>query len=457
MLWGLMGCDDGASRPAGDLTVEDAQAIDAVFDMQMGAADAGRDAGRPDQSTDQTLDQTVDMAMPDAMVERCVDRPSPRPDGAWRVQGCDFVTTGDGVRIPRAVVVSADSLARNARTPLHTQLEYRQLADLGLDWVWLLLTWDGIMPIADTVNGAYLGRICEQIDFAHTAGMQVVLSMYQRRWGPALNGHGAPPWATPPNLEPVPLDAVDHPSLHMAWDGFWDARPMRAQFIAAWERLVDTCADSAGIIGIQPLAHPIRNADEAAALTQQIRTAAEAKWGPLLVFVDGEQTRIEAPDVVYAPTIWPGDEPGPAVRAIGSFDGPRFVRGAVMAQLSLVEDQGAGWAIWHDGFGTDPFALRDAEGRIGATGLSLRDRVWPTVVGGTVQGFGETNGVFSLRWLADGRNAGLTVIHVPGPAEPQVELLPAGVDGFTAYDPLAEELSVFVQGAVGPVEVQVRR
>jgi hypothetical protein len=248
-----------------------------------------------------------------------------------------------------------------------------------------------------------------------------------------------------------------HPSLQMAWAGLWTDAAIRAQFEAAWGRLIETCADRTGIVGIQPLAHPLGDAAQAAELSQTIRVAAEAKWGPIMLFVDGEHAPLDAPDVVFAPTVWPGDEPGADTRPIDRQQAAVFVRGATLAQLNQAEALGAGWAVWHDGFGTDAFALRDEDGRIGASGLALRDRIWPKVVGGSVQGLGMDEDGFRLTWRADGRNAGLTVLHVPGPGEPQVELLPEGIDGFTAYDPLSEELSVFVQGTVDMAEVRILR
>lgn len=271
------------------------------------------------------------------------------------------------------MVVSADSLVRNARTPLHTAAEYRQLADLGLDWVWLLVTWDGIMPLADTVNGAYLGRVCEQIGFADAAGLKVVIGMYQRGWGPALSGHGAPAWATPANLDPAPPGVVDHPSLTAAWQGLW-AEPARlATFEAAWSRLIETCAASTGIIGVQPLAHPRGDPMAATALFERVRATAEGAWGPLLLFVDGEYAPLEAPDVVHAPTLWTADDPGGPVRGL-AFDGQAgIVRGASLDSLSDAEAVGVGWMIWHDGFGTDAFALRDVDGRIGPGGPARSD------------------------------------------------------------------------------------
>ena len=461
LLIALLGaaCDDGAGAdPPVDRGGPSDAAVDAQLDL--GPTDAAllSDA----QPTDMAI--PADAAPPDAGPVGCVDRPSPRVDPAWRVRGCALVTEGEGARVPRAVVVSADSLARNARTPLHTAESYVDLARLNIDWIWLLLTWDGIAPIADTINGAYLGRVCEQIEFAHAAGLSVVLAMHQERWGSALGGHGAPGWATPPNLEPVPPGAVDHRSLDFAWAGFWEEPALRPAFQAAWGRLLDTCADAQGVIGLQALADPRGDPADIEALTAAIRADAEARFGPLLLFVDGDHPATEAPDVIYAPTAWGGRGPRvetpdlePAAANARSRGMPLFVRGVAIepAALARVEAQGAGWAGWHDGFGLDPLALRDEDGVIGLGGALIRDRTWPVVVGGSLLSYGQTADGFAMRWRADGRNAGLSLIAVAGLDAPQVTLLPEGVDGFTAFDPIEGTVSVFVQGDAGEVEVRL--
>ncbi|MGK0359134.1 MAG: hypothetical protein ACI9U2_001435, partial [Bradymonadia bacterium] len=274
-----------------------------------------------------------------------------------------------------------------------------------------------------------------------------------------------PAWATPPALDPVPAGTVDHPSLDLAWGAFWDQPDRSAAFQAAWVRLLDTCADAQGIIGLQALTAPRGDPARIEVLTAAIRADAEARFGPLLLFVDGDHPATSAPDVIYAPTAWQGRGPSVDAPALDPEASeaqrrgmPLFVRGTAITAggLASAEGQGAGWAGWHDGFGLDPLALRDEDGVIGPGGPLMRDRVWPVVVGGSLLGFGPVADGFSMRWRADGRNAGLSVVAVPGMLEPQVELLPVGVDGFTAYDAVEGTVSAFVQGDAGEVELRLR-
>ena len=467
MLFGLMACDDGTVQ---DPPVDQGR----IFDVGANAS-VDIDASPPDarvlDGDVQPIDSFIDSGLPDVDQGAIgsVDRSSPRAEPAWRVRGCGLITDGEGERVPRAVVVSADSLQRNARTPLHTAQSYVDLKRLNVDWVWLLLTWDGISPRIDTFNGAYLGRVCEQVGFAHDAGLSVVLAMHQERWGPTVGGHGAPAWATPPNLDQVPPGTVAHPSLDFAWAAFWDQPDRSAAFQAAWGRVLDTCADAEGVIGLQALAAPRGDPAEIEALTARIRSDAEARFGPLLLFVDGDHPATAAPDVIYAPTAWAGRGPSAEARDLSAEKAsaqvrgmPLFIRGTAITPeaLASVEAQGAGWAGWHDGFGLDALALRDEDGVIGDGGPLLRDRAWPVVVGGSLQSFGPATfeagaAGFQMRWLADGRNAGLSIVAVPGMGEPQTELLPVGVDGFTAYDAIEGTVSVFVQGDAGAVELRI--
>ncbi|MCA9541153.1 MAG: hypothetical protein KC620_19770, partial [Myxococcales bacterium] len=184
-----VGCDDGtASAPDG--RVADRGAADAVADATADTAppvDLGRtDAALLDAVLDAAVDAEPDAAPPDPEVTPCTVQQSPRPEGALRVSGCRFVRAGEAAVLPRAVVVSADSLLRVAGTPLHEEGHYRDLAAAGFDVVWLLVTWDGIEPFEGTYDGAYLGRICQQAGWAAAAGLDVVLVLHQERFGPAL-------------------------------------------------------------------------------------------------------------------------------------------------------------------------------------------------------------------------------------------------------------------------------
>lgn len=470
----LVACDDGPATPP-DLGVDAGLDLSVDADSSdLGTPPDGRlDASPPDVGPDALVDALVDAAPPPLL---CPDRSSPRPPGTWRTRGCAFVVDDDTERLPRAVVVSGDSLVRDARTSLHTAAEYADLAGRA-DWVWLLVTWDGIEPSPGTYNGAYLGRVCQQVDLAAAAGLGVVLAMHQERFGPALGGHGLPDWLVPTPAQ-VPPDAPDHPAVQAAWQAFWSDPARPAALVAAWDRLLRTCAGRAGIVGVHPLVDVRGPAEATAALFQEIRTLAEASFGPLLMFYDGEVVG-SGPDVVRAPTAFgPGRGPAGAVSPADATlwlaaeatrarrEGvPLFVRGAgadeLDAALAQVEEVGAAFAVWHDGFGLDALALRDDEGRPNDRFPVALDRTRPLALAGVLRGFGPEAGEgamgWRLRWHADGRNAGLSRIAVgPLGPDPVATLEPPETQWFSGFDAITGELSVFVQGAAGPVVLHLQ-
>ncbi|MCB9549327.1 MAG: hypothetical protein H6706_26285 [Myxococcales bacterium] len=374
--------------------------------------------------------------------------------------------------MPRAVVLSGDSLVRDARTPLHTAVEYADLAG-RVDWVWLLVTWDGIEPRPGTYNGAYLGRICEQAALAEAAGIGVVLAMHQERMGPAFGGHGFPAWVTGAGPA-VPPDQPDHPAIAAAWDAFWGDPERPAALARAWGRLLDTCADRTGIVGVHPLVDARGPAGDVDALLAQVAEAAATRWGPVLTFHDGPTT-LAGPDVVRtASGFGPGRGPEAPLGALAAWlageaeaarraGEPLFVRGAgapgdgLDEALARVEGVGAAGAVWHDGFGRDAYALRDEDGRPTDRWPVAFERTWPLAVAGPVRAFGPTADGWRLRWHADGRAAGLSRVQVgPLGADPEATLEPGDLSWFTGYDVVTGELSVFVQGDAGEVELTIR-
>lgn len=485
-----LGCVDGGASgdPEVDVGFDGASGDRGLDGGPVDIGDGPIDAGSADRALDAApmpdlapLDMEVD-----PLLLPCRIRESPRPPDALRVAGCRVVREGEAAVLPRAVVVSGDSLTRPAATPLHQPPMYADLAAAGVDVIWLLVLWEGIEPMRGTYNGAYLGRVCEQARWAAGAGLDVVLALSQDRFGSALGGHGMPPWITPEGLEPVPVaDDGSHPSLAAAWGSLWDGEGPDL-LVAAWIRLLDTCAldEAHGIEGIQPLIAP-RGSDEALAIYSELSAAveaeAEARLGPLLVFEsplrDGEslafRQRPGADRVLavsgWGPGLWPGAvERWPmgwrsAAREGATAAGhPAWVVGVggetpagMAAAQARVEADGMVGVVWQDGFGT-PYGLRDEDGAPAALWDPALRRPRPMLVAGRPLSWSSDEDGFTLRWLADGSAQGLSRVDMAGriPGEPVF----AGVDGvewFTDYDPATGLLAVFVEGAPGVVEMSV--
>lgn len=481
----LLACEGGtepAVSPALDQGGRDA-VTEPVSDGAI-TPDAGAVDAEPEAAIDAAVDAESADVGPPPESSVCPDIESPRPAGAVRVAGCRLTIDGPQIR-PRAVVVSGDSLTRVAGTPFHEPAQYADLARAGVDWVWLLIRWDGIEPQAGTYNSAYQGRICEHTRWAAEAGLSVVWSLYQERFGPAAGGFGMPDWLDLVD-EPVPEGAgPDDPTLRGAWRSFWASSGPDA-LEAAWLRLFETCitAESPGPIGVHPLAEPLGESvalERYGALHGAVTAGAEAAFGPLLRFesplisADGPLW-LDAPGpdrVRVAPGWGPGRGPAaalvdPAEALLGARDAawadgrPLFVTAAggvdapaAAAHLAAIEATGLPLAVWQDGFGS-PYGLRDADGQPTALfDLSLR-RPGPLSISGRLIEWRAESDATRLRWLTDTSDGGLSRIALGEPPTGEPRLEPAGpFDWFTDFDPATGLLTVFVDGAVGVVTLTV--
>ncbi len=129
----LCGC--GAEEPAAEVDpVNDAQPVsdtDADPDGAVRVPDGGLADVGSDTAADAAppVDAAPDLGPMDPLT--CPQVPSPRADDALRVDGCRFRVDGPGTMLPRAVVVSADSLGRELGTPFHESTHYVELASIG--------------------------------------------------------------------------------------------------------------------------------------------------------------------------------------------------------------------------------------------------------------------------------------------------------------------------------------
>lgn len=479
----LGGCDSEAVDAGGEAGVADAGADggrDAVVDGGRDAgSDGGRDAAVDAMAADAAVDAAADAAV-DPLTVPCAAVASRR--AGLRVDGCRFVRAGEAAVVPVSVVVSADSFARVAATPFHEPAHYAELAAAGVEVVWLLVQWHAIEPGAGTYNGAYMGRICQQARLAAAAGLDVVLSMEQARFGPGFGGRGMPEWVgagAPIAAGAAPGDAA----LGAAWAGFWADPAHAAALGAAWARLLDTCAVEAahGIDGIHVIGGAIGDAMDGTAydaLIDRVMGDATARLGPVLRFEEALWT----PDGLH----WPGGEGPDRVRTLPGWGPGRDVDAALAdagwitaardaawragrplwiralggvdpaamgAALAAAEGAGVPVSVWQDGFG-GAFGLRDAEGRPGALWAPALVRPRPVSVAGRMIGWHTGPDAITLRWWADGRAQGLSRFALAGRPARSGRLSPDGpFDWFVDHDPATDQLAVFVEGAAGVVEL----
>ena len=442
----------------------------AKVDQSMGStdmADGGIDTGNlPTDASAAPMDSVV-------VPSGCAHLDSPREAGLTRVVDCRLTQGARGNAPMRGVVVSGDVLLDPLSTSPHSLSHFEELKAAGIDMVWLLVTWKGLQPVEGTYDGAYMGRICTLGEAAQQAGLKVVMGGYHSGIG-LRTVDGLPRWIV-----------GDVSSIFSAWSAIW--RDHGDGLRMGWERLLNTCAGKFQLLGLQVLASPVSNqpaADAARvrAILEAVHGTADTLFGPVLRFVeplrgpDGSRVRIWSdiePDIIFSPALWPlGEAPGVAIEPgrvealvgeAAEFGIPVWIRAQAAnttadqgEQLGQMEAFGVGYAIWHDGFGSE-FALRDVEGRPNPLWDNAFRRPWPLSLNGRNLSMGIRNGAWHLRWTSVSSRLEVVRIFVGAArAAHTVRHSIEGVEDFeSAYDPVTEEVTILIQAPAGHREILI--
>ena len=131
--------------------------------------------------------------------------------------------------------------------------------DWGFNAVRLLIFWDGIEPQPGQYDLAYLDRVRQRLDWAHEAGLSVILDMHQDLYALRFGGDGAPEWAIYDDGQPFELQTpwelnYLQPAVQAAIDNFW--RPekghpeLQEHYIQAMVFALDYLGDHPAVFGI---------------------------------------------------------------------------------------------------------------------------------------------------------------------------------------------------------------
>lgn len=167
----------------------------------------------------------------------------------------------------RAMVLRGVNLAgvhKNAPyTDDFTPADYQRLrADWGMTAIRFLITWSAIEPEQGHYDDAYLDWVAERMQWAHDAGLAVVLDMHQDVYGEGFGYDGAPRWTcdeahyaafTP--IEPWGLNYGD-PAVMACFDHLWTDAPTRGALTAAWRHVAERLGDQPAVIGFDIINEP---------------------------------------------------------------------------------------------------------------------------------------------------------------------------------------------------------
>ena len=171
----------------------------------------------------------------------------------------------------RAVVLRGVNLAgahkMSPYTDTFTPADYERLHAWGFRTLRFLVPWASIEPTPGAYNDAHLDWVRERMQWAHAAGLNVVLDMHQDVWSVATCGDGAPEWAVRtdgipmrPCVSPWSFNYLQ-PAVVRAFDNFWlhdrgAHADLQDRFAALWRTVAERFRDHPAVLGYDVLNEP---------------------------------------------------------------------------------------------------------------------------------------------------------------------------------------------------------
>lgn len=146
------------------------------------------------------------------------------------------------------------------------------VAEEGFNLIQVRFTYQGLEPSPGRYDEAYMHRVVRLVKELTSRGVRVMVQANQGGWGPAVGGHGMPPWATFTGRRPNPdvpfgFSYILNPALNTAFDSFWANRltdrgdGLQDGFASAVAELVRRLADDPLFLGVDVLNEPWLGSD----------------------------------------------------------------------------------------------------------------------------------------------------------------------------------------------------
>lgn len=154
-----------------------------------------------------------------------------------------------------------------------TEEDFARIAELGFNAVRLVVHWSRLEPRPGELDGAYLDRIRQAVDWARGHDLYTVVDLHQDAWSkslvtppgqacppptsPAIGWDGAPAWATlTDGLSTCKLQAREFsPAVAQAFTSFWLDRPgpdgvgIQTHAVRVWAALAGHLATDPAVAG----------------------------------------------------------------------------------------------------------------------------------------------------------------------------------------------------------------
>ena len=347
-----------------------------------------------------------------------------------------------------------------------TTADYTRVrADWGFNAIRFIMTWSAIEPVEGQYDDAYLAAVGERMDWAHDAGLFVILDMHEDIYGEGFGFDGAPKWTCDAShyasfvpKDPWFLNATD-PDVIACVDNFFDDAALQTKFTAMWSHVAGKLAAYPAVIGFDVLNEPNWGSypifsfekDKLAPLYDQVVGAVRVAAPHWVAFLEpgasrngGIATSLPTPpypDVMYSPhsydtTAESGGGFDPTHRQmildnvadlayeansrgeglwIGEYGGTATSPGIVDYMTAQYDAAGAvaGSTMYWSYDKSDGYSLLDTQGNEKPDLVNTVVRPYPERVAGTPVSYAWDQGTFTLVMKGDASVTAPTVVSVP--------------------------------------------
>lgn len=196
----------------------------------------------------------------------------------------------------------------------HTYADYQKIVSLGFNVVRLPIAWAFVEPNEGRYDERYLQYVDQDIAWAKSLNLYIVLDMHQFCWSPTFKtdgtgfGNGMPTWMT------SKYDSSQEGRLSSITD-FWASDSLRAEFRQMWQHVASRYKDETALAGYDLLNEPPAGStsidtflgttlprfyEETASAIRQVDSRHMLFFEPPLE-AQHMQVKISADNVVFAP------------------------------------------------------------------------------------------------------------------------------------------------------------
>ena len=148
-----------------------------------------------------------------------------------------------------------------ADTCVKSKEYFTNLPLLGANLVRHIWQWEGIEPVRNTWNDAYIERKVKRIKWMNEANLPVVVSVHQDLYSQRYSGNGFPDWTVQDTAFPFECQEpwnlnYTQPAVIKCYTDFWKSNDLKMAYLMMLEKLIHVVDTIPNVIGIDVMNEP---------------------------------------------------------------------------------------------------------------------------------------------------------------------------------------------------------